>query len=322
MTHDSLLIDQKIRQCAQAVRGTVLLFPQVDHALKEIDVLHKRGVVGQRAECLVLHGVSGSGKTQLLQLYRQRFAPYIAQIVEDDDPARHESFLKSEVVFVETPSPASRTALIDRIQASLEPDPLWIKMTLGQRRERLIKMLQKAGVQLLIIDEFQHLFDRRSQRVVQEAADLIKSLLNAAVCPIVLAGTPDILKVLQEASQLKTRMYASPKLSPFSWDDPYDQNLFCSYLVEVERKLAFDEDSNLADLDCAKRIHYASRGLVGEVARLLIKAADTAIRAGLPRITNECLAAAVDYAWILDDNMPVNPFRAKSLPARQIEYVA
>jgi hypothetical protein len=251
-----------------------------------------------------------------------QFVPQIAPIKGDGDPARRGSFLKCEVAFAETPSPASRRALIDRIQECLEPEPLPIKMTLGQRRERLIKMMQKAEVKLLIIDEFQHLFDRRSQRIVQEAADLIKSLLNAAVCPIILSGTPDILKVLQEASQLKTRMYSSPKLSPFDWDDPDEQLLFCSYLVEVEKKLNFDEASNLADLDCARRIHYASNGLVGEVARLLIKAADTATRAGLSRITNDCLAAAVDYAWILDNSMPVNPFRAKNLPTRQIDFAA
>ncbi|WP_339828935.1 TniB family NTP-binding protein [uncultured Parvibaculum sp.] len=322
MTNDSVQIEQLTRKRAQAIREAVMLFPKVDHALKEINMLHKRGVVGERADCLVLYGESGAGKTQALQLYRQNFAPHIAQMAGNGDPAHRGSFLKSEVVFVETPSPASRRALIDRIQASLEPEPLSVKMTLGQRRERLIKMLEKAGVELLIIDEFQHLFDRKSQQIVQDAADLIKSLLNAAVCPIVLAGTPDILKVLQEATQLKNRMYSSPKLSTFNWDDPNEQHLFCSYLAEVEKKLAFDEDSNLADLDCAKRIHYASRGLIGEVARLLVKASDVATRAGLPRITNECLAAAIDYAWILDNSMPVNPFRQKTLPTRQIDYAA
>lgn len=322
MSDDSFLIEQKIRERAQAIRGTVLFFPRVRHALQEIQTLHKRGVVGHRAECLVLYGPSGSGKTQLLQLYREQFKPHVVVRNSDGDPAHHGSFMKSQVVFTETPSPASRRALIDRIQASMEPEPLPIKMTLGQRRERLIKMMEKAEVELLIIDEFQHLFDQRSQRIVQEAADLIKSLLNAATCPIVLSGTPDILKVLQEASQLKTRMYSSPALSAFDWDDPNEQLLFCSYLVEVEKKLAFEEDSNLADPDCAKRIHYASRGLVGEVARLLIKAADIATRAGLLHITNDCLAAAVDYAWILDNSVPVNPFRARNLPTRQIEYAA
>lgn len=315
----TLQIDQT-RERARKIRQTVLLFPQVDHVLKEIQAVHRKGVVGHRAECVVLHGPSGAGKTQILRLYCDQHPPQVVETEGPDGDTDRVSFRKNSVLLVETPSPASRSALIDRIQASLESEQLPLKTTLGQRRERLIKMVRKAKVELLIIDEFQHLFDKRSQRVVQEAADLVKSLLNAAVCPIVLAGTPDVLKILQEATQLKTRMYSCPGLAPFNWENPAEQHLFCSYLAEIERALQFSKDSNLADPDRARRIHYISRGLIGEVARLLAKASDIATDADMPCITNDCLAMAVDQAWLLDESIPVNPFRTKHLPSRQVDH--
>lgn len=115
-------------------------------------------------------------------------------------------------------------------------------------------------------------------------------------------------------------MYSCPGLAPFNWENPAEQHLFYSYLAEIERALQFSKDSNLADPDRARRIHYISRGLIGEVARLLIKASDIATDADMPCITNDCLAMAVDQAWLLDESIPVNPFRTKLLPSRQVDY--
>ncbi|MEG3807015.1 TniB family NTP-binding protein, partial [Aerococcus mictus] len=167
--HESTTLEILARKRAETVRQTVLLFPQVQHALEEIRAVHQKGVIGTRAECVVISGPSGAGKSQLLRVYCNEHAPRVAQLNIAGDPARQATFTQREVLFVETPSPPSRAALIDRIQAGLESDLLPVRLSLTEKRERLVKMLEKAGVELLIIDEFQHLFDRRSRRVVQRS---------------------------------------------------------------------------------------------------------------------------------------------------------
>jgi|GEM_PF-6432263 len=320
MNDDIEDVESKVRERVRKIREAVLLFPRVAHAVSEIRNLHNMGVTSHRSECIVLYGQSGAGKTHLLNFYRSEYPHRRVRIEDPSEPATSGTRIQDDVIFVETPSPATRKGLIDRIQAAMEPEPLPIRLTLVERRERLITMLRNSGISLLIVDEFQHLIDRRSRRVVQEASDLIKSLLNAAICPIVLSGTPEILEILREDSQLKSRVYSNPSLSPFEWDYLDDREQFFAYLTEIEESLNFEEASNLAEPHCAQRIHFASRGLIGETARLLSKSADIATRAGLSRISIDCLAQAFDYAWILSDAVPKNPFREAKLPTRQIDY--
>lgn len=313
-------IEKMARDRAALLKNAFVMFPRMEHAYNEIRNLHQLGVPGPRAECIVLSGPSGSGKSHVLNFYRNEHPSERVPIRDADDPTKSGTRLRDEIVFVEAPSPASRRALIDKIQAAMQPEPLPVRLTLGERRERLIEMLRKADTKLLIIDEFQHLIDRRSKRVVLEASDLIKSLLNAAVCPIVLSGTPEILRILREDTQLKSRVYSLPALDPFDWEDPSERNQFIAYLTEAEDCLGFEEPSGLAALDCARRIHMVSGGLLGETSRLLTSASEIATRATLSCITNECLAQAVDRAWLMEKGKTANPFRSAKVPSRQVEY--
>lgn len=313
-------IEHKSRERAAALKNAFLMFPRVEHAYTEIRNLHRMGVPGPRAECIVLYGQSGAGKSHILKFYLGEHPTRKVPITDGKDPTKSGTRLQDEVVMVEAPSPASRRALIDRIQRAMQPEPLPIRLTLGERRERLVEMLQKAGTRLLIIDEFQHLIDHRSKRVILEASDLVKSLLNAAVCPIVLSGTPEILKILEADSQLRSRVYSIPSITPFDWDDPSDQEQFLGYLLEAEACLKFERTSGLSEPDCARRIHMVSGGLIGETQRLVSAAAEIATRADLPCISNECLALAVDRAWLQHKGKQGNPFRQVTVPARQVEY--
>lgn len=299
---------------ARVLREPTVLFPAVSSLLERIENLVDRGVVGTRAECFPVVGPSGVGKSHALRYIESR---YQNGEVKRSSTVNKDNFglmRTAEVLFVETPSPASRKGLIDAMLAALDPQTISTRMTLAEQRSRLAAYLKKANVRLIIIDEFQHLIHAKNQKIVSEVADLVKSLLNEKICPIVLAGTEGVLTIMEETNQLRTRMYSREVLRPFSWHKPEEQEVFRQYLFEMENALEFEEPSDLGEERRAYKIYFATRGLVGETARLLDRAAEIATRAGLSSITDECLAIAIDRAWILDDKIPCNPFRVEKLP--------
>lgn len=50
---------------------------------------------------------------------------------------------------------------------------------------------------MLILDEFQHIIDSDTKRVIQKVADWIKGLVNTLKIPIILCGVPESEKSLK-----------------------------------------------------------------------------------------------------------------------------
>ena len=317
-TTESEEISELLSFRARTLREPTVLFPAVSNLLDRIENLIHRGVVGTRAECFPVVGPSGVGKSHALRYLESRYQKQMVKRPSTIDRDNYGLMLTNEILYVETPSPASRGALIDVMLAALEPYPIPIRQTLAEQRGRLSSLLRRANVRLIIIDEFQHLIGTKKKTIVAEVADFVKSLLNEKICPIVLAGTEGVLRVMEETNQLQTRMYSKEVLRPFSWERPDEQDIFRNYLVEMEDHLKFEKKSNLGDVARAYRIFFATRGLIGETARLLDRASEIATRAGLSSITDNCFAVAIDQAWILDDKVPCNPFRVKKLPASRL----
>jgi hypothetical protein len=104
--------------------------------------------------------------------------------------------------------------------------------------------------------------------------------------------------------------------------DP-DSTAFNQFLDQYDAALVergcFKKTSRLSDPIRAARIHYAARGAVGHVARLIKAAGTMAIEAGSACITDEHFAEACN-AIFLDPflkEIEVNPFRTGELPAFQ-----
>ncbi|WP_420794173.1 TniB family NTP-binding protein [Paenibacillus qinlingensis] len=76
-------------------------------------------------------------------------------------------------------------------------DLFFDKGTEKTKRVRIVDYIESKGVELLILDEFNHLLDSDTKCVLQKVADWIKGLANTIKNPIILSGVPDAEKIFK-----------------------------------------------------------------------------------------------------------------------------
>jgi hypothetical protein len=114
--------------------------------------------------------------------------------------------------------------------------------------------------------------------------NLLKHLTNVLQVTMVCAGTEDALSALSADAQVASR-FQHVALRRWALDDD-----FTRFLRTIEVLMPLRRPSDLAQEDMAARILSLSRGVTGEVMRVLNTAAIAAIRNGHERITLDILS--------------------------------
>lgn len=241
--------------------------------------LHAVGKEVARPGFMALIGDSGTGKTSVAVRAERRLMP--------DSSVRR----PRTVVRFTLPTKCTEKALVASFLAALG-DPTSSRLTRDLMIRRLKQITAGLEVQLVVIDECQHLVKRENKRVAYEAADALKVLVDELAIPFVLIGTRQLIAVLDENPQLYRRMEARVDLLPFDYADPNDCRRYRSFLAKLDKALPFAEFSGLALEGCAQALHVASSGYLGLVVQLVKRGADRAIRRSGARIEPADLAAA------------------------------
>lgn len=276
--------DDRLRQAVSAIRTLYVAHPAAEAATAEIQRLHAGCDAGLEGECMLLIGLTRSGKSTILKRYTDRHPPSL-----DGERDRR------PVVYIDVPSRCTVKSLAETLLARLG-DRFPHKGSEPSMTERVLWYLQAQQTELLILDEFQHLIDRRSQRVHYDVANWVKQLLNRMQRPILLAGLPTAAHVLDADEQLEWRCAGNRLLNPFDWDDAKDRQRFRGVLKKFDEQLrdygGISRLSDLAEPETAYRVHHATGGLIGGVARLLTASVRIAVPDGAARITPEILQQA------------------------------
>jgi hypothetical protein len=202
-------------------------------------------------------------------------------------------------------------------------DPAPSKGTAQSMTGRVQHLLRRRSVELVILDEFQHLIDRNrpGHLIAYDAADWIKSLLNARICPIVLSGIELSETILKANVQLHRRCMSVSRLEPMAFGTSDERRRFRAMLATFDQALPLDERSNLCNPDLAQRVHVATDGLIGRVSQLLISACRLAMRDGLSRLSANVLGDAwASSVTVSSESIGTasprmtNPFRTKVPP--------
>jgi hypothetical protein len=183
------------------------------------------------------------------------------------------------------------------------------KGTIGNQTIRLIGLIKDCGVELIILDEFQHFIDRDSEKVLKTVSDWLKTLILDTNLPIILIGLPEAEQVLQlkSHSQLSRRFANRYCLSPFDWQS--DNGLeFRTFLHLLESSLPLKEVSNLGSSEMALRCYYASDGVIAYVMKLIRYGTYVALKQGQEKLDLNILGAAFEHYVYADKSDKVNPF--------------
>ena len=275
--------------------------PGVQLVLKEIDLLHKFGTRSDCCECLMVAGPSRAGKSAVVEHYKRQFPQYLdgRQIIRP-------------VVIVRLTSGTRLTSLVSATLRALG-DPRPDYGTPEARTARLLSVLLIQRVEVLIYDEFQSVINSDTDKIAYDAGDAIKSICNAKICKVVLAGVTHATRVIHTNTQLPGRVRTIVEMRPMDWRNPNDRRDFRVFLNAIEKALGLPVRSELGSLDTAHRIHHFSRGLYGYAHNLIREALLLRFIEGetAPCLNTDLLTRAADRLLLREPAKRINAFRQK-----------
>lgn len=245
--------------------------------------------------CMMVYGASGVGKTTIIKKYLKQNQRE-SETHGDTVPALH----------IELPDNAKPVDVARELLLEMG-DPLALYETdLTRLTKKITDLIPVVGVKLIIIDEFQHLVEERSNRVLTQVGNWLKMVINRTKCPVALFGMPYSKVVLKANSQLHGRFSIQFELRPFIYQR--GEGVFKEFLSHLDRALPFEKEIGLANDDLQKKLYAFSQGNMRSLRNLIYHASVQAIDNSHEIITNEDFTFAAELTSGDKLSTWVNPF--------------
>ena len=216
--------------------------------------------------CMALLGESRTGKTRALETFALK---HPRQRLDDG--------MNVPVVLVTAPSRPTVKSLAELMLENLgAPDPG--HGTENERTRRLKVLMKGAQTRMLMVDEFQHFYDKGTKAIIHHVTDWLKILVDDLRCALVVAGLPSSKAVIDQNEQLAGRFQSPVHLSRFHWTKIDERQDFIAILYEFHGELR--ERFQIPELyqeGMAYRFWTATGGLIGYLTKLLRKAVCNAV---------------------------------------------
>jgi hypothetical protein len=178
--------------------------------------------------------------------------------------------------------------------------------------------LKEPSVELLIIDELQHLIPKKYKKSVTDEepeaiTETLKTMLILGCAPTVFVGIEEARGVIFNSKQLAGRNIKEADFSSIDWTNTAQRKIFQNYCANVGLKLKqhelFAQSSNFIVGDIPACLHAASSGRLGMASRIIEQASLIAVDDKSSQVLREHLELAVDRWAIPTRVIDYNPFR-------------
>jgi hypothetical protein len=277
-------------------------YPRLEELHKKICRCQKVSRMASEPECMALEGVTGAGKTTLV---RDHYASQFSRVETPNGTI-------IPVLYVEMPSPATvKTAASSLLEAM--GDPAAFSGTTGALDSRLAALIKDCGVELVIIDEFSNLIDTETDRVMAKVSDWLKMLIKRTGIPFLVVGIEGkVERILRSNDQLSRLFAMRESIEPFRWD-PRDKSSiesFNYFITACEKCIGTPLTKSIHRADMIYRIHFATKGVVGNIMNLLRYAVVLSEELNQSKIELPVLAQAFNERLSKHVRILVNPFSA------------
>ena len=237
---------------------------QFRSVLDAIGDTHATGMGDARG--MLLLGDTGIGKTTVAKAYVDKYISECGSLVTSEGS-------KKPILYISIPSDATTIGILTKLLNALEHEDC-MSGTQARLMHRFMKAAKTAGVEMIILDEFQHLLRNQAQKRTRQAANAIKTLHDDLNIPIVMIGLPESLDVVAAHPELYRRFtYEQIELKPFALETDAEIESFANYmkscasiLMKVDVKT-----SKLWSDAMLYRIHVATEGKPALISRLFEK---------------------------------------------------
>ncbi|MCW7555917.1 TniB family NTP-binding protein [Endozoicomonas gorgoniicola] len=248
------------------VKNCYISSPNLARILADIHRCRNMSKGSEYPECMLVLGEPGSGKTTLIREYLRL------------NPNREESERSIINVFSsEFPDKTvPREAAICFLQ-DLGHELSSRGLTEPELTRLLTNLMTHCGVQISLLDEFQHLIETKSYEVLEDVAKWIKILINRSNLPVVLFGMPYSNIILNCDDALAGRFMIQRKIEPFRIINKEQRQEFRAFLKVFNDSLPFSKKPGLHKLEFYSRLFAFSKGNMRRLRVLINYAAEEAI---------------------------------------------
>ena len=245
--------------------------PTPSHQLvhERCDILRhtNRNRRGKNMGALRLAQLSSAGKTACFENYQTRTIEEHAKRTGVHNPHL--------ILYVSLLSCTSPKALCQEICRQLG-DKNWQVGTASDLIQRMRSFVPRAGVEMIIIDEIQELKGRRTDR--KDVTNLLKSLLNSGITPLVLVGDETSHDMFEDNIHLANRAGSTLELKPLI--APSDLGEFKGFCLGLEAEMLRLElvrhAGALSSANGQRTLLKWSGGYIGRVCRIVAQALEHA----------------------------------------------
>lgn len=277
--------DERLTTPVDRANAILIRYPRFNRLLNNIQLCREMSKTAGEPQCIILEGVPGAGKSTLVKSYAASCSRY-------ETP----SGTKVPVFYTETPSPVTVKGMAARLLQVLG-DPAANHGTLWSMNSRLVHFIRTCEVQMIILDDFHHLIDKETNRVLGKVSDWLKVLIKETNIPFLVVGVEGTIRRILDANAQLSRLFAIREtLHPFQWDarNPETIKEFMTFVAFTERLIGVRLTDEIEREDLLYRIYYATDGVVGNVMNLLRYAVALAQQREEDILTLDVLTQAFD----------------------------
>lgn len=280
-----------------------LLIPHgaFDKASKRINQYYRAVENASDAIVFPLVGESRTGKSSVLAYTEQL---HVTRRLDDG--------LHVPILRIRTPSKPTVKGLAEQFLLGLKDPRFNQHESEIEKTSRLLKLLKSCGTRMVMIDEFQHFYDKGTHKVIHHVSDWLKILTDESRLAIVVSGLPSCLAVLYQNEQLAGRCVSSLTMPRFSWENDSERQEFIGVLEAFQQGLHMFELPDMGTEEMAFRFYVATGGLIGYLAKILRQATWNAFDAEDPTIQLADLSSAFrDAVLAKESSAVIDPFSSR-----------
>lgn len=288
-----------------AIYGFKIVIPPLHHrrfkaAMFQIAELHLRRRTYGAGGGLLLTGLSGAGKSTIVRSYCGEF------------PRQHQADRTHiPVLLVSVPPSPTARSLAGAILEAMGRKKVY-RATAPEKTSMIYELFAKCGVEMVILDEFHHLFYTPTVTAFRDVTDWLKNFLEDTKVGLVGCGLPTAEHVVNSNEQLARRFSERIRISPFSLENEEDFHEFRGILKAFGSALPLSAETPLHEANLARRFHVASYGLLDYVVKILEGSVSAATMAGVEQLGLETFAAGFRNRVWRDVPDRLNPFHFES----------
>lgn len=276
------------RELLRSFAGFTVVHPYFKVALDTIDeAIETTEICGEPSSVLLL-GNGGTGKTRVCDTLAAKFG--VPETVRNGE----EIILTKPIINCAVPPNTTLKGLIEGILQEL--GGVIKNQSISRLEYMLYTLLKTCKTKLIMLDEWQHLLTRGSEKTRGAVTDWVKVLTDTFDGTVILSGTLKCEVIVDDDDQLSGRFPYRVYLRNFSIDTEIEKRIFtgliCAFAHEIKQSMPLNEVIALTDEAILLGLYAFSAGNL----RTLRKVLHAALKSALERNDRRFLVADLAYA--------------------------